>query len=414
LCSTTYETLGFAENAFDSLWGNIQHICFTLCLIGFDRYLIYLLLVVSKCKDSKGVAQLEADAVKELKAGRPQLLDFIRKNKSSLPDLLDYCWSLNTAEQRLERLSKSRMDILLETATDPWATCANGNRSCSDVYDSILQHQSICSVEFRHKLAETFRQGRRKGNALMIVGGKDTGKTTVTEPAAQIFKTMETPQSDSFCPLQDIRGHEICLWQDFRYNPGHRNKDEHGLRLDEGTWNRLLEGLPTRIGVAKTDGSRSDFVYRENTPFIFTGPFKLVAYRNGKADEVETDQISCRLQYVNFERPAPKSRNRAFKHCPSCWSRWLLIGELMWQQQRGIEPGPFCAKARDALNFHPLQTEELPQPPRAPAAELQQPVPSESAHPDFFTQLRSLMEWHTKGLLSDSEFKVAKSKLGLH
>ena len=99
--------------------------------------------------------------------------------------------------------------------------------------------------------------GRRKGNAFMIVEGKDTGKTTVSQPIEDIYKTMKCPQADSFCPLEKIRGHDVLLWQDFRFNPGHPQREEVGLRLDIGTWNRLLEGLPTEIGVPKTDG-RSD------------------------------------------------------------------------------------------------------------------------------------------------------------
>ena len=161
---------------------------------------------------------------------------------------------------------------------------------------------------------ETLKHGRRKGNAVMIVGGKDTGKTTVTEPARSIFHSMNTPQSDSFCPLQDCRGHELFLWQDFRYSPGHPHKEEQGLRLDEGTWNRLLEGLPTRIGVSKSDGNRADFVYDEDAAFIFTGPFRLVAYRNGFPNDNETEQLTCRMRYVHLQQPAPVQLDRSFKH----------------------------------------------------------------------------------------------------
>ena len=59
-----------------------------------------------------------------------------------------------------------------------------------------------------------------KGNAFMLVGGKDTGNTTLTDLARLVCKAMMAPQADSFCPLQDARGHEVFLWQDFRYFPG--------------------------------------------------------------------------------------------------------------------------------------------------------------------------------------------------
>ena len=115
----------------------------------------------------------------------------------------------------------SRLDILLNAAMDGTVACANGAGDCARLYDSILAHQAMDSLDFRHALYETFLHGRRKGNAMMLVGGKDTGKTTLTQPAALIFRTMQTPQSDSFCPLQDARGFELHLWHDFRYSPGH-------------------------------------------------------------------------------------------------------------------------------------------------------------------------------------------------
>merc|ERR1712214_151887 len=119
-------------------------------------------------------------------------------------------------------------------------------------------------------------------------------------PARLVFKAMPTPQADSFCPLQDARGHEVFLWQDFRYCPGHPRGQEQGLRLDEGTWNRLLEGLPTLIGVAKTDGSRGDFVYDEDAAFVLTGPSMMAAYKSGVVAEYETAQLTCRVKYWHF------------------------------------------------------------------------------------------------------------------
>ena len=100
--------------------------------------------------------------------------------------------------------------------------------SCSEEgkYNHSLVHQDIATSDFGHAMYTAFEQGRRKGNAVMVVGGRDTGKTTVTEPARLIFNSMQTPQSDSFCPLQNIRGHEVLLWQDFHFNPGHPRKDE--------------------------------------------------------------------------------------------------------------------------------------------------------------------------------------------
>eukprot|EP00974_Lingulodinium_polyedra_P037332 3581827-Lingulodinium_polyedra.AAC.1 len=189
---------------------------------------------------------------------------------------------------------------------------------------------------------------------------------------------MPTPQADSFCPLQDARGHEVFLWQDFRYCPGHPRLQEQGLRLDEGTWNRLAEGLPTLVGVAKTDGARADFVFDEDVAFILTGPGPLTAYKNGVVDDYETAQLTCRMKYWAFARPAPQERLRAFKPCAWCWSRWVLHGEVEWQARRGIPPDAFMAKAIAALRD--LRMAQAPTRP-CPAHALATPGPAALSAP---------------------------------
>ena len=89
-------------------------------------------------KGTKGVEQLKVDALSELKAGRPKLIDFLKKHRSSLRDQLDFCWALVGAGRMLERLSKSRVEILFEAATDASAACSNGDAACARVYDSLL------------------------------------------------------------------------------------------------------------------------------------------------------------------------------------------------------------------------------------------------------------------------------------
>ena len=394
-------------------------------------------VIAHGCRGTKGAVRLERDAVKELGSGRPQLLDFLRKNAHCLEDIMDYCWRLHSADARLDRMELSRLDIILQATTEPGAECANMVYQCARVYETILADQDIDSLEFRHALYETFQHGRRKGNAMMLVGGKDTGKTTVTQPAASMFRTMETPQSDSFCPLQDARGFELYLWQDFRYNPGHPKKEDQGLRLDEGTWNRLLEGLPTRVGVAKSDSSRVDFVFDENAPFIFTGPFKLVAYRDGRPDQKETEQLTCRLKYWEFKKPGPPNPDRSFKPCPACWARWLLLGELAYRARNGLACDNFLGNVQAVLGSTPVAAPSAAEPlgpdtvhanssvpastattaPSLPTVPVAEAMTESSAGTEeqaqWFQRLERLMDWRSRGFLTDLEFASAKAKLGL-
>ena len=359
----------------------------------------------------RGAVQLEIDAVKELSAGRGKLLEFVKKYRSCLEDQIEFCWSLKDAPQRMERIGKSRLDILLDAAIDSQSTCKNGHGHCDGTYNHILEHQDIAPSDFGHAMYTAFEQGRRKGNAVMVVGGRDTGKTTVTEPARLIFNSMQTPQSDSFCPLQNIRGHEVLLWQDFRFNPGHPRKDEQGLRIDEGTWNRLLEGLPTLIGVPKSDGS-ADFLYQEDAACIFTGPFELIAYRNGRVDVKETEQLACRMKYFTFGNSAPPRCDRSFNHCPLCWSRWILQGELQWRRKAGVEQGEFMDKVSQLLGSGAGGDIVMAADVHA-GAPISSSVGGSSSSRDMMGTLQQLIQWRQSGSLTESEFANAKTKLGL-
>ena len=171
---------------------------------------VYKWVIDKNLKDAKGATRLQADAVDELKRGNPKLIEFVKKHKSNLEDQLAFCWELHDAPQRLERMEKSRLELLLEAATSAGSSCANAEQRCVEMYESILEYQSIDSGYFRHLIFEGLKHGRRKGNAVMLVGPKDTGKTTVTEPMGKIYACMHTPQSDSFCPLEGCRGHEVA------------------------------------------------------------------------------------------------------------------------------------------------------------------------------------------------------------
>ena len=43
---------------------------------------------------------------------------------------------------------------------------------------------------------------------------------------------------------------------------------------------------------------------------ILTGPFQLLAYRNGVVDRVETEQLACRMLYIFFNQPTHGSLNQ--------------------------------------------------------------------------------------------------------
>ena len=164
-------------------------------------------------------AQLQADALAELNAGRPKLLEFVRKHRHDLVDQLDLIWELVEAPKRLVRMCTLRRDVLMDAAmvhsgmSQALGICANAHGNCADLYNSILSYQGLPTWDFCHAIFETLTAGRSKGNDLMIVGGQYCGKTAIAQPAGDIFKTIPKLESDYFCPIQNMRGHELFVWQ---------------------------------------------------------------------------------------------------------------------------------------------------------------------------------------------------------
>ena len=76
----------------------------------------YKWIIANGLRKRKGAIQLEINAARELAAGRPQLLEFVKKFRPTLEDQLETCWSIHDAPERLQRLSKTRVDLSLSAA----------------------------------------------------------------------------------------------------------------------------------------------------------------------------------------------------------------------------------------------------------------------------------------------------------
>ncbi|CAK0882876.1 unnamed protein product [Prorocentrum cordatum] len=405
---------------------------------------VYKWVIDHELRGDEGVAKFHKQADEELAQGRPHLLDFAKKHSNSLREQIDFVWHVSMADGRLGRLGKSRLDILADAALlgatqeEAAEACANGGGACLAMYEAIFERQGLCPDMFCRQVFEALEMGRQKGNPVMMVGPPDTGKTPVTKPLEKIYKVMGIPQSDSFCPLEFIRDYELVLFQDFRYAPshpkkgeqgfrnptdfryapGHPKKGEQGIRVGEGTFNRLLEGLTTKIGVPKSDGTR-DFDCEGTAPLIFTGPFQITACRNGVPDKRETDQINSIVKYIFFNALAPPVLNRSFKTCAVCWARWVLTGEMTCRLKEGRPLGALLEAVRNCcVPCSPGASGSLPprvaaSAPSASASETLGAAAPASAGAQMMAELGKLIAWRSQGHLTEAEFGAAKRNLGL-
>ena len=153
-------------------------------------------------------------------------------------------------------------------------------------------------------------------------------------------------------------------------------------------------------------------MYKEDAAFIFTGACGFTAYKNGRPNLRETEQLTTRVRYVHFNKPAAAGHGgRALEPCPWCWSQWVLRGEVAWQTREGMEPDAF----KQERKRHPFIIGEAPH----VAADAAPPSPATThaaasiySQDDVYTRLANLMEWKQRGWLSDTESDAAKVKIG--
>ena len=169
---------------------------------------------------------------------------------------------------------------------------------------------------------------------------------------------------------------------------------------------------------------------------MFTGPFELTAFRNGRMDVRETEQIATRVKYIRFDRPAPPRQGKAPKACSFCWSRWVLYGQLQWMYDGGIPLDDFFKAVEFMAQGGVVQPSVPPSAPVVPGRTAPSPVVpvtvtaplsstpvaavplgSDVVAPtsgDMFHKLSKLIEWRCAGHLSEPEFAAAKNALGLN
>ena len=133
------------------------------------------------------------------------------------------------------------------------------------------------------------------------------------------------------------------------------------------------------------------------------------------------------MNYVHFKRPACQGLDRTFKHCAMCWSRWILQGELQWEQMHNVPADDFMKKVLAAIartqsgsgtalsansQVTPFSS-SMVGPVLTPSSTTSHAGSLTTPQKDFFDQLQTLIEWRAKGCLSEKEFAAAKQKMGL-
>eukprot|EP00795_Rhopilema_esculentum_P007993 gene7993-biopygen1700 len=188
--------------------------------------------------------------------GDRRLYEFVlNRGDKKLNDLLDTVWELETAKEKQERASMSRIDILKEqlsvgcTCEGQWLECAL----------QILHKNCIDRSVFANAIVKLLVMGRGKGRNIYITGPANCGKTFILDPLRVVYDSFLSPATCSYAWL-GVENKEVIFLNDFRWSP---------VILPWADMLLLLEGHVVHFAAPKTNYSK-DIEFTRDTPVFAT------------------------------------------------------------------------------------------------------------------------------------------------
>ena len=263
-------------------------------------------------KNIKTRTELLALANQQKNEGKSDIAQFIvNRGPKVVAEVLNTAWEMNTAEERLSRTQKTRMEILAEARN---SQCTRG---CEGMWiqcaTEVLQNNGVSVQGFSDAVKLVLEKGRGKYRNVMIVGPANCGKTFILSPLTSIYNTFRNPACTSFAWVGAEQAECIFL-NDFRWSP------------QVISWNDmllLLEGQLVHLPAPKTHFAK-DIAFEKDTPIFCTGKYPIVFIKNGVIDERETEMMTVRWRVFNFNYQIPAERQRDIPACPKCFASLIL------------------------------------------------------------------------------------------
>ena len=265
-------------------------------------------MIISNGIDSK--LHLLALAKKNKTDGDSRLYEFVlNKGEKKVSELIQSVWSMEVAQQTLERRSMSRIDLLKRAYNDKcvcqgeWLECAK----------EILHKNGIQRSIFADAIVKLLAMGRGKGRNIYIAGPANCGKTFILDPLRVIYKTFSSPATCSYAWL-GIEEKEVIFLNDFRYTPAILPWSDMLL---------LLEGHVVHFAAPKTSYAR-DIEFTSDTPVFATSKSPIVFIKGSAIDERETEMMEVRWRKFKFHFQIDVADQKTVTPCASCFAKLLL------------------------------------------------------------------------------------------
>lgn len=249
------------------------------------------------------------------KEGKTDLAEFIVNRGAKVVDeAIETGWEMNNAEEKLERLQKTRLELL--------AVARNGE--CADECDGrwlecaedILSRNGITRESFQTAVLELLEKGRGKYRNLIITGPANCGKTFLLNPLTHVYKTFMNPATSNFAWV-GAESAEVIFLNDFRWNK------------QVIAWNDfllMLEGQLVHLPSPKSHFCK-DIIFDKDTPIFCTSKHELVYIQSGGIDEKETEMMQVRWRVFSLHSQIKQSEQKSVPPCPRCFANFIMFGE---------------------------------------------------------------------------------------
>jgi len=263
-------------------------------------------------KNITSQTELLALAQEQREEGKTDLAEFIlNKQPTAIPHLIQKSWEMYNAKAKLDRATKSRIQILQDAQRSPCVTACRGQwLECAN---EIFVNNCIASNTFSEAVKELLKKGRGKYRNIMLIGAANCGKTFLLNPLNKIYDTFTNPASGTFAWV-GAEDAECIFLNDFRWSE--KIIPWHDLLL-------MLEGQEVHLPAPKTHFAR-DATFIRDTPIFATSKYPLVYIKSGSIDNRESEMMSCRWRIFAFNFQIPEQRQRIVPSCPRCFADLIL------------------------------------------------------------------------------------------
>lgn len=260
-----------------------------------------LLMYVAKLRAKNGERDLKAFVVTH--------------SKKFVNELIESTWELEDSEQSIEREKMARLDILAEALHgDCVETCQQHEWLRCAV--SILQSNGINVYVFAAAIRNALKNGRGKGNNVLIVGPTTCGKSFLLTPLQLVYNTFSNPSNTKYAWVT-LEGKEVALLNDFRWSQE---------CIDWKDFLLLLEGDTVNLPRPKNSFTTDLTIERSNTvPFFSTSirRFEFIGKGNSR-DEGETAMMDTRWQVFTMTKKIVNPKK--MEPCRRCFADLVFKG----------------------------------------------------------------------------------------